>query len=168
MAVPRDVPRAKISGVRDVISVECDAQAAGQSGKEASMARRRRFLRMGAGELNLTAMIDVAFQLLAFFIVTIQPVDVFAHINAFRPSGCEEPGPGPAIRITVYPDTYTINENRMDFEELRKVIGRLGVHARGQTVLLLCRVESRHRQLIDVLDLCAQAGLTNLSVVSSP
>ena len=40
------------------------------------MARKRWKSDARPGELNLTAMIDVAFQLLSFFLITVHPVDV--------------------------------------------------------------------------------------------
>ena len=49
------------------------------------MARKRRRNSFNAGELNLTAMIDVAFQLLSFFLVTAHPVDVLTNLDVFRP-----------------------------------------------------------------------------------
>ena len=50
------------------------------------MARKRRTGRNGAGELNLVAMIDVAFQLLSFFLITVVPHDVMTNIMVTRPS----------------------------------------------------------------------------------
>jgi biopolymer transport protein ExbD len=136
------------------------------------MARKRRKQHLIAGELNLTAMIDVAFQLLSFFIMASHPVDVFTNMNVFRPSQESEqvrdnaPPPN-VIRIMIYKDAYTINENPIDFKNLDKVMGKLSVHDKNQTILIMCRKESKHRQLIDVLDMCAKLKLTNLSVISS-
>ena len=45
------------------------------------MARRRNKAEHNPGELNLTAMIDVAFPLLAFFLLAIKTVDVYAKLN---------------------------------------------------------------------------------------
>jgi len=74
------------------------------------MARKRRMNQFQAGELNLTAMIDVAFQLLAFFILTAHPVDVMANLAVARPmvdEGAPEKGDFNAIQVTVFPDGYT-------------------------------------------------------------
>jgi len=135
------------------------------------MARKSRKQHLVAGELNLTAMIDVAFQLLSFFIITIHPVDVYTNMNVFRPSQestTVQEGPPPnMIRIMIYKDAYTINENPIEFKSLDKIMTKLSEHDKGQTILIMCRKESKHRQLIDVLDMCAKLKLTNLSVVSS-
>jgi biopolymer transport protein ExbD len=135
------------------------------------MARKRRRQHLIAGELNLTAMIDVAFQLLSFFIITIRPVDVFTDLNVFRPSQESEQvlndKPPNMIRVMIYKDAFTINENPIDFKGLDKVMTKLSEHDKAQTILIMCRKESKHKQLVDVLDMCAKLKLTNLSVVSS-
>ena len=124
-----------------------------------------------AGELNLTAMIDVAFQLLSFFIITVKPVDVMATLDVFRPSVRESPDRGksfPVIRISIAPDGgFAINERATDRAGLDKMLTHLADLDKSQTVLLLCNPSSQHSDLVAVLDLCAKVGLTNLSVVSS-
>lgn len=133
------------------------------------MSRDRRRQHVVAGELNLTAMIDVAFQLLAFFIITVHPMDVLTNVDVLRPTrdvvgGDVSPR---AIRVAIYKDAFTINDNLIEFKELDKIMGKLAAHDKTQTVLITCREEAKHRQLIDVLNLCARVKLTNLSVVSS-
>ncbi|MEI6168732.1 MAG: biopolymer transporter ExbD [bacterium] len=131
------------------------------------MARQRRLNGFQAGELNLTAMIDVAFQLLAFFILTAHPVDVMANLNVYRPMA-EEGGQGiSAIRVTVFPGGYTVNGAAMSLTTLSEKLGRLSRIDKSQTILIQCTSESQHGQLVGFLDVCARLGLTNLSVVSS-
>ena len=135
------------------------------------MARKRRRNEEHAGELNLTAMIDIAFQLLNFFIITAHPIDVFAHLNVFRPSpeGQQNTSDRPPdmIRIMVYPDGYTINERPIPVRQLDDLLGRLAALDKNQTVLIQCLNQSEHGKLVELLDLCAKWGLVNLSVVSS-
>jgi biopolymer transport protein ExbD len=130
------------------------------------MARKRRFVSLTAGELNLTAMIDVAFQLLAFFVITVHPVDLLSHLDVNRPSE-GPPGSPPGIRIAIDQDHYAINEQPGDFRRVEEVMSQVARHGKDPTILILCRKESRHAQLIETLDLCARLGMKNLSVVSS-
>lgn len=134
------------------------------------MARQRKGFDLQAGELNLTAMIDVAFQLLAFFIITVKPVDVMAVLNVYRPSPPEVTQPGPAqpamIRIQVLPEGFSINEHPATVEELGELLGRLARIDTTQTVVILCADAAPHERLVQVLDACAKARLSNLSVVS--
>ena len=50
------------------------------------MARKRKGMDAPEGELEMTPMIDVVFQLLIYFIVTIKPVDVVTNLDVFRPA----------------------------------------------------------------------------------
>jgi len=134
------------------------------------MGRKRRKNSFQAGELNLTAMIDVAFQLLAFFILTAKPVDVMTNLDVFRPqaeNSAPPTTPPKVIRVTVFPDGFTINDRSVDSRGLNTMLGKLADLDKTQTILIQCLNESPHGKLIELLDLCAKLKLTNLSVVSS-
>ncbi|MEI6564496.1 MAG: biopolymer transporter ExbD [bacterium] len=133
------------------------------------MARTRRLNGFRAGELNLTAMIDVAFQLLAFFILTAHPVDVMANLDVNRPMTDVEKGVDPpAIRVTVFPGGYTVNGvTPMTLESMAEKLGRIARLDKSQTIVVQCVDDSAHGQLVDFLDVCARLGMTNLAVVSS-
>jgi len=136
------------------------------------MARKRRKNELRAGELNLTAMIDVAFQLLNFFIIAIHPVDVLTNLNVFRPS--PTPGPPPTeqvnkqmLKIQINRDFLTINEKTVDMRTLEGLVAKLAEYGKSQTVVIMCSPQSQHKQLVEVLDICSKVGLVNLSVISS-
>jgi len=125
---------------------------------------------MPEGELPMTPMIDVVFQLLIYFLVTIHPVDVMAHLDVFRPSPDAPPKqdekPPKMIRIVIFPDMFTINDRPVGLNELDKLLSKLASIDRNQTILINCTSLSPHKKLIQVLDLCAKSKLVNLSVVS--
>ncbi|OQA26032.1 MAG: biopolymer transport protein ExbD [Verrucomicrobia bacterium ADurb.Bin345] len=135
------------------------------------MARKRRKSEAPAPELPMTPMIDVVFQLLIYFLVTIQPRDVLAHLDVFRPSPDqrqqEQQEKPKMIRILVFPDGYTINDRPVDVSELDRLLTRLAGIDRNQTILITCTAASQHERLVRVLDLCAKNRLVNLSVVST-
>jgi biopolymer transport protein ExbD len=124
-----------------------------------------------SGDLNMTAMIDVVFQLLIYFIVTVKPVDVVAHLDVFRPSPEKKQEtlqtPPKMIRIQIYPDGYSINDRVVDLGEMENLISRLAGIDKKQTIMIMATALSKHDSLIRVLDLCAKHGLQNLSVVST-
>ncbi|MFH0953336.1 MAG: biopolymer transporter ExbD [Verrucomicrobiota bacterium] len=135
------------------------------------MSRKRRSSAPPPAELPMTPMIDVVFQLLIYFLVTIHPKDVIANLDVFRPSP-EAPKeqnqtPPKMIRINVFPDGYTINERPVDAAELDRLLSKLASIDKNQTILIMCAARSQHRRLIEVLDLCTKSGLVNLSVVST-
>ena len=135
------------------------------------MARRRKKNELRAGELNLTAMIDVAFQLLNFFVIAVHPVDVLTNLNVFRPSPSAGGAP-PAheikmLKIQIYRDTLTINDKTVDMRTLEGLVAKLAEYGKSQTVVIMCSPQSQHKQLVEVLDMCSKVGLVNLSVISS-
>jgi biopolymer transport protein ExbD len=135
------------------------------------MARRRKKNELRAGELNLTAMIDVAFQLLNFFVIAVHPVDVLTNLNVFRPSP-NAGGAPPAqemkmLKIQIYRDTLTINDKSVDMRTLEGLVAKLAEYGKNQTVVIMCSPQSQHKQLVEVLDMCTKVGLSNLSVISS-
>lgn len=134
------------------------------------MPRKRRKSSFTAGELNLVAMIDVAFQLLNYFIISIHPVDVMTHLAVNRPQAekkSQEESTASVIRITVFPDGYTLNERLRSVVQLRQELARLASIDKKQNILIQVTNESTHGKLVDLLDMCAEMKLTELSVVSS-
>ena len=140
------------------------------------MARKRNRAENHPGELNLTAMIDVAFQLLAFFLMAIKPVDVYANLDAFRPSPektLSSAPSSPMIKIMVLPlnpgdaGIYVMNDSPMTTPMLESKLKKYADTDPTQTILIMCAKRSTHKQLVELLDKCAKYKLTNLSVVSS-
>ena len=135
------------------------------------MAREHKRSDMPPADLPMTPMIDVVFQLLIYFLVTIHPKDVVANLDVFRPSPDakqeQSTTPPKMIRITVFPDGFTINDRPVDAPELDKLLSKLASIDKNQTILIMCTSQSPHENLIRVLDLCAKSRLVNLSVVST-
>lgn len=132
--------------------------------------QRKRVEAATEGGLPMTPMIDVVFQLLIYFLFTIQPKDVIAELDVFRPSPEKRAEqlttPPKMIRIVVYPDGFTINDRVVELSQLDAFLTRLASYDRQQTILIMCTAQSPHERLIQVLDVCAKSGLSNLSVVS--
>lgn len=137
------------------------------------MAGKRRRIRKSveSGEVQMTAMIDVVFQLLIYFVVTIKPVDVISHLDVYRPSPESKKEqlqtPPKMIRIQIYPDGFTINDRAVGVSEMDTLLARLASIDTKQTIMIMATALSRHEDLIKVLDLCAKSGLQNLSVIST-
>jgi len=138
------------------------------------MARKRYKAEHRPGELNLTAMIDVAFQLLSFFLIAIKPVDVLANLEAFRPSPERTSSSAPSvpmIKIMVLsPNSgisdYVVNDTPMTMTQVENRLKKYADTDPTQTVLIMCAQKSTHKQLVELLDRCARYKMTNLSVVS--
>ena len=134
------------------------------------MARTRKKNEMQAGELNLTAMIDVAFQLLNFFVITSHPMSVTTNLDVFRPSEDKTANPTKpptVLRIMVLNGAFTLNDQQVTMSMLRDKLDFITKGDKTQSVLILCASDSRHGALVEVLDLCNRLQLKNLSVISS-
>ncbi len=136
------------------------------------MARRKRIKKSNEAEVELTPMIDVVFQLLIFFIVTMEPIDVIGHLDVFRPA--PDPNAKPEeqvedmLRITVLREGLLLNQRRTGLQTLEKNLQRAAAVSKKQTILIQCSESSRHSSLVAVLDVCARVGLTELSVATLP
>ena len=137
------------------------------------MAQKKRKRRGGdatEATVEMTPMIDVVFQLLIYFVVTITPVDVAARLDVFRPAAgappAEDVTPPRMIQIAIYRDEIRVNGQPMSVPRLTQVLQQLGSLSATQTVMIMCARDSDHEKLITVLDRCSRAGLTNLSVSS--
>jgi len=131
--------------------------------------RKRRGGSFTAGELNLTAMIDVAFQLLSFFIITSRPMDVLTNLDVSRPAPdvtTTKEQDQPMIRIAVFTDGYQINDKNVTWATLANLMAKLAEMSRTQTIVISSVADAPHESLIRVIDLCAQNGLKNVSVMS--
>ncbi len=122
-------------------------------------------------EIPMTPMIDVVFLLLIYFVMTLEPTDIFAHLNVYTPSTDappkEQKDPPSLIRIGIYPDGIAFDDVQVTVTQLEGFMSRLAAASTTQSVLITCSVDSVHGNLVEVLNLCAKYNLTNLSVVSA-
>ncbi len=118
----------------------------------------------------MTPMIDVVFQLIIFFVVTLKQEDILSHLDISRPA----PDPNPPkekqienlIQITIFKDGYVIQGRRVTLDRLERHLTRIGAMGTNPSIIIRCTADSPHARLIRVLDLCAKNNLTRLSVFS--
>lgn len=133
------------------------------------MARKRKRNEAVAGELNLTAMIDVAFQLLSFFIITIKPVDVLTNLDVFRPAPDSRPPPAEIkelATVLIHKDGFVLQGRKVSLDEVERQLGKISAISKDVPVVIKCTNDSRHDSLVKLLDRCAKLRLTKLSVFS--
>ncbi len=124
--------------------------------------------RSGELKLDMTPMIDCVFQLLIFFIITLKPEDLLAHLDVNRPTVEHETPTNTVavIQIGVYPEGVTVNDRMVSLENLGALLKKLARTSETQTILVKCAPDSLHEQMVAVLELCCVAKLKNLSVMS--
>ncbi len=135
------------------------------------MARERKRPEVTDPVLSMTPMIDVVFQLLIYFIVTTKPIDVITNLDVFRPApdpnAPKDQKPPNLVRLGIYPDGYTVNDNPVTLDSLDAALGKVASIDAGQTIMITVSAASEHGRLVKALDLCAKNGLKSLSVVSA-
>ncbi len=120
---------------------------------------------------EMTPMIDVVFQLMIFFIVTIKQEDIFSKLNANRPAPNATPSAqteenDTQIKIDVGPRGVVFNGRGMTLKELDSNIKKLASSSTKSTVLVRCSLDSYHGTLVQVLDICNKYKMYNLSIFS--
>lgn len=134
------------------------------------MKKKRRETKGEPAQLEMTPMIDVVFQLLIFFIVTLKQEDILSHLDVSRPAPDPNAKPEEQIQdlltILVYKDGFVLRGRRVTLKTLDDKLTRLASYSKSISVIINCTADSPHSYLIQVLDICAKAGLKNLSVFS--
>ena len=119
---------------------------------------------------EMTPMIDVVFQLMIFFIVTIKQEDIFSKLNANRPapnSGSEQKEENDtSIKIDVGTAGVVFNGRGVSFKELDSHLKSLSASSTQSIVLIRCAANSPHGFLVRVLDTCNKYKMYNLSIFS--
>jgi biopolymer transport protein ExbD len=133
------------------------------------MAYKRRQNKGETPKLDMTPMIDVVFQLLIFFVVTLKQEDILSRLTANRPA------PDPSTKkeeqietttILVGPDGFALNGRFMRPAELDTQLKRLASFSTTAMVLIKCTQDSPHGFLVQALDLCNKHEMKNISIFS--
>ncbi len=139
------------------------------------MAKGKKVSTGDGAALDMTPMIDVVFQLIIFFVVTLKQEDILSHLDAMAPAPDSKAKPEENIEmvtIDIYnPKTqpgegFLFNKMPVRYNQLDTEIRRAARNNKGSTVLLRCTKDSPHSLLIKALDLCNKHGMTNLAIFS--
>jgi len=130
------------------------------------MAYKRKEVKTDTPKLDMTPMIDVVFQLLIFFVVTLKQEDILSKLDVARPAG--EPTKGPQMETTtiiVEANGFALNGKYMPrLSDLDRELQRIAKLSTTAMVLVKCTMNSQHGLLVQALDLCNKHGLTNISI----
>ena len=120
-------------------------------------------------KVEMTPMIDVVFQLLIFFVVTLKQEDILAKLMASRPA--PDPNAKPdqqpdLIDITVHKHGFIFKQRAVSLEGLDRQIERYSRMSKNATVIIRCTSDSKQRYLIQAMDICSKYKMKNLSIFS--
>lgn len=138
------------------------------------MAKRQRTRNKGdVCKLEMTPMIDVVFQLLIFFIVTLKESDILANLNVSRPApdstAVPEDKVDDLLTIQIGKEGWVVNGRpyiNAHFEQMDKQLSRIASFSRKASVIIKCTNDSPHSYLVRVLNILARERMTNISVFS--
>ena len=152
--------------------------------------KKRKNVAVEDAEVPMSAMIDVVFLLLIYFIVTQKPIVEETLLS------CDLPAPGGApaekkpnlltigvMKMLPNPNNdpaiakkdlnlYYLNDNAWKFDnpsapdDLKRRLIIMGQEDPEQTIIINCGPNAPHQKLIQLLDACANAGLKTLNVVN--
>ncbi len=119
--------------------------------------------------LEMTPMIDVVFQLLIFFIVTLKQNDILSALDALRPApdpNAKGDSINEPITVLVGRQGFVFNGRPKSESQLARDFQQLARIDKNAMVMVKCTGDSPHGYLVRVLDELAAAGLYKVSVFS--
>ena len=124
-------------------------------------------------QLDMTPMIDVVFELIIFFVVTIKQEDLFTRLNANRPapassaSSSNESDTTVTIEIGRGRDANGVlvyNKREVRRPELDQNLREVARTSKKTPIIIKCTEDSPHKALVDALDICYRNELFSVSI----
>jgi biopolymer transport protein ExbD len=131
--------------------------------------RRKRRITNDQPQLEMTPMIDVVFQLLIFFIVTIKQEDIYSMLAAAAPAA--DPNTKPEdkpnlLNIEINKTGFILRGTPVSKALLERRLASIAEYDKTVSVVLRCTGDSPHKFLVQTLDICHKLELTNLAIFS--
>ena len=122
--------------------------------------------------LDMTPMIDVVFELIIFFVVTIKSEDLFSRLNANRPapsSGSSQDTSDTTVTIEIgrgrsADGVLVYNKREVKRTELDTNLREVARTSKKTPIIVKCAEDSPHKALVDVLDICYRNELFSVSI----
>ena len=122
--------------------------------------------------LDMTPMIDVVFELIIFFVVTIKSEDLFSRLNANRPApsnGSSSSESDTTVTIEIgkgrnADGVLVYNKREVRRSELDQNLREVARTSKKTPIIVKCTGDSPHKALVDVLDICYRNELFSVSI----
>ena len=152
--------------------------------------KTRRKIKNEEAQVPMSAMIDIVFLLLIYFICIQKPIidETLLSCDLPTPGGKPSKNTSSLLIVEVMKmyqnpsnteeikkkdlNTYYLNQRRWKLDDsgasndLRRQLIFTGKNDPDQTIIIKCGPNALHQKLIQILDVCAEAGLTKLNVVN--
>ena len=121
-------------------------------------------------QLDMTPMIDVVFELIIFFVVTIKQEDIFSKLNANRPAPASSAAASEEndtqVKIDIGSGGLVFNGRMMNLKQFDQSMREISRTSKNSMVVIRCTLDSPHKYLVDALDTCSKYQMYNVSVFS--
>ena len=122
--------------------------------------------------LDMTPMIDVVFELIIFFVVTIKSEDLFSRLNANRPApSSSQSDPTSDTNVTIEigkgrdaNGVLVYNKREVRRSELDQNLREVARTSKKTPIIVKFTGDSPHKALVDVLDICYRNELFSVSI----
>ena len=118
-------------------------------------------------QLDMTPMIDVVFELIIFFVVTIKQEDIFSKLNANRPapaSSSSSEENDTQVKIDIGSGGLVFNGRLMNPKQFDQALREISKTSKSAMVTIRCSLDSYHKYLVFALDTCNKYRMFNVSV----
>ena len=118
-------------------------------------------------QLDMTPMIDVVFELIIFFVVTIKQEDLFSKLNANRPapaSSSSSEENDTQVKIDIGSGGLVFNGRLMNPKQFDQALREISKTSKSAMVTIRCSLDSYHKYLVFALDTCNKYRMFNVSV----
>ena len=116
----------------------------------------------------MTPMIDVVFELIIFFVVTIKQEDIFSKLNANRPapatSNASSEENDTQVKIDIGSGGLVFNGRMMKMKQFDQSMREISKTSKNSMVVIRCTLDSPHMYLVYALDICNKYQMYNVSV----
>ena len=122
-------------------------------------------------QLDMTPMIDVVFELIIFFVVTIKSEDMFSRLNANRPAPSNGSPSESDTTVTIQigrgrdaNGAIVYNGREVKRKELDANLHEVSRTSKKTPIIVRATGDSPHKALVDVLDICYRNELFSVSI----
>lgn len=120
----------------------------------------------------ISAMIDIVFLLLIYFILTQKPIIEDTRLNFSPARRGKSAAQSSAIsdfaflEINENTETYLFNGQAISREQLPTHLNHIGKNNKETQLIIFCADNVKHADLVKALDLCRLSSLSNISIMA--
>lgn len=120
----------------------------------------------------ISAMIDIVFLLLIYFILTQKPIIEDTRLNFSPARRGKSAAQSSAIsdfaflEINENTETYLFNGQAISREQLPTHLNHIGKNNKENQLIIFCADNVKHADLVKALDLCRLSSLSNISIMA--